>query len=110
VIAMSSALSPVAVPASDAGVPRDVAAPSAHGATAPSPQGARFAAELSALADGAAGAVNAADSAAAAVAAGGGDIAAAAVARAKADVALAVASAAATRISQSVNSLLQTQA
>jgi len=98
----SNAATPTAIPSTI-----DIAAPQkpADATT----QGARFAAELSALTDGAAGAVSAADSAAAAVAAGGGDIAAAAVARAKAAVALAIASAAATRVSQAVNSLLQTQ-
>ena len=73
------------------------------------PQGAKFAATLASLTDGAAGAIHAADSAASAVAAGSGDIAFAAIARAKADVALAIASAAASRVSQAVNSLLQTQ-
>lgn len=88
-------------PAAGSGMPPEIG-----GST---PQGARFEAQLGALTDGAARSVGAADSAAAAVAAGGGDIAIAAIARAKADVALAVASAAASRISQDVNSLLQTQ-
>ncbi|HKW45460.1 MAG TPA: flagellar hook-basal body complex protein FliE [Candidatus Eremiobacteraceae bacterium] len=71
--------------------------------------GARFAAALTAMTDGVAGAVDAADRSAATLAAGNGDVAAAAIARAKADVALEIASVAASRVSSAITALLQTQ-
>jgi flagellar hook-basal body complex protein FliE len=71
--------------------------------------GARFAATLAAMTDGAAGAVGAADRSVAMLAAGNGDVAAAAIARAKADVALEIASVAASRVSSAITTLLQTQ-
>ena len=71
--------------------------------------GSRFAAALSAMTDGVAGAVGAADHSAAMLAAGNGDVAAAAIARAKADVALEIASVAASRVSAAMTALLQTQ-
>jgi flagellar hook-basal body complex protein FliE len=73
-------------------------------------KGARFAATLAAIVDGAAGAIGAADNAAAALASGKGDVATAAIARAKADVALEIASVAASRVSAAIAALMQTQA